>query len=181
LQRNLSRRALTGAEVDLAASIFADSLDCTPVRLTRDSVMAFGAPKALRNTIHLRSDWHHFVGDSLNLTPEGRQTLIHELAHVWQYQNGGLAYIHGSLSAQLVAWARTGSRGGAYRWRDAWQAQHPWMAWNPEQQAQAVEEYASAQWRIADGEGTPMDARTVEMLAENIEKVRRGEGATRFW
>lgn len=178
---DLSRRPLTGEEIATARAIFADSLDCAPVTLTRDSLMAFGAPKALRNTIHLRSDWGHFVGDSLALTPRGRSTLIHELAHVWQFQTGGLAYIHGSLSAQLRAWAKTGSRGGAYRWRDAFEAARPWSQWNPEQQAQAIEEYAGATWRIAAGRGTVMDDRIVELLAGHIAAVRRGEGAARFW
>ena len=56
-------------------------------------MISTGAPKTLGNVIHLRSDWGHFVGDTLDLTEEGRLTLIHEMGHVWQYQNGGLAHI----------------------------------------------------------------------------------------
>ena len=181
MQAIVSRRALTADEIAMAAEIFADSLDCAPVRLTRDSVMAFGAPKVICNTVHLRSDWGHFVGSSLSLTPEGVQTLVHELVHVWQYQNGGLAYISASLSAQLTAWMRTGSRGSAYRWREPLSAGLPWSAWNPEQQAQAIEEYTAAQWRIRAGRGTASDVRTVALLARCVDCVRRGEGAARFW
>jgi hypothetical protein len=181
LQSDSSLRSLSAAELAMAAAIFGTSLDCRPVRLTRDSLLSVGAPKALCNTIHLRSDWGHFVGDTLTLTAEGRATLVHELAHVWQYQSGGLAYIPASLSAQLLAWARTGSRAGAYRWREALDAGRPWAAWNPEQQAQAIEAWAVATWRIEAGVGGAMDAHCVALLAEIIAAVRRGEGAARFW
>ena len=174
-------RGLSAEERALAAEIFADSLVCEPVRLTRDSVMALGAPKAIGNTIHLRSDWGHFVGDTLSLTREGRVTLIHELVHVWQFQNGGLAYIPSSLVAQLSAWLQTGSRGGAYRWRQALERARPWHAWNPEQQAQAVEEFAGSSWRIASGRGTPSDVQIVTLLTPVVAQLRQGEGAARFW
>ena len=106
-------------------------------------------------------------------TARGRATLIHELGHVWQYQNGGLAYIPHSLRAQLVAWLRTGKRAAAYRWQEALQEGIDWARWNPEQQAQAIEAYAVASWR----QGSPFDARTIELLQPYIDKVRRGEGA----
>jgi hypothetical protein len=71
----------------------------------------------------------------------GLGTLIHELGHVWQYQNGGLAYIPLSLIAQLKGFLKSGSRDAAYNWEAADAAGLPWEKWNPEQQASAMEYY----------------------------------------
>lgn len=169
-------RPLSEAECSVARMIFADSLDLEPVRLFRDSPASLFAPMALLNTVHLKSAWGHFEADGRALTERGMATLIHELGHVWQYQNGGLAYLHRSLQAQLLAWWRTGQRGAAYRWQEAVQADLDWVHWNPEQQAQAIEAYATALWR----RGSPFDARTIELLQPHMEQVRRGEGAPRW-
>lgn len=166
-------RPLASNEEAIARSIFSDSLDLAPVRVLRDSPFSVFAPVALLNSVHLKTSWGHFEDDGQTLTARGVATLIHELGHVWQYQNGGLAYIPRSLSAQLVAWVRTGSRGGAYRWQEAIRDGTPWERWNPEQQAQAIEAYATALRR----QGSPFDARTVELLQPYIDRVRRGEGA----
>lgn len=172
----LSIRPLETNEAAIARGIFADSLDLGPVRVLRDSPMSAFAPVALLNSVHLKSSWGHFEDDGQTLTARGLAALIHELGHVWQYQNGGLAYIPRSLTAQLIAWVRTGSRGGAYNWQDALREGAPWCTWNPEQQAQAIEAYATALRRQA----SPFDARTVELLQPYIDMVRRGEGAPRW-
>ena len=75
------------------------------------------------------------------MTEEGLITLIHEMGHVWQYQNGGLAYIPSSLIPQFTAWITGGDRSGAYDWRAAHKAGLPWNKWNAEQQAAAIELY----------------------------------------
>ena len=62
------------------------------------------------------------------------------MTHVWQYQNGGLAYIPLSLIAQLRAAIGKGGRGAAYDWREAIRARRPWEKWNPEQPANLVED-----------------------------------------
>jgi hypothetical protein len=173
----LSMRPLSMAEIGVARQIFAESLDLGPVRVLRDSPASLFAPVALLNSVHLKSSWGHVDGDDGGtLTGRGLRTLIHELGHVWQYQNGGLAYIPRSLTAQLVAWLKTGSRGGAYKWQEALREGTPWAMWNPEQQAQAIEDYATALRR----QDAPFDARTVELLQPYIDKVRRGEGAPQF-
>ncbi|MEL6349973.1 MAG: hypothetical protein AAFV53_43125 [Myxococcota bacterium] len=165
----------------MARSIFADRIRYERVRLTRDRLWATFAPVAIRRTVHLKSSWGHFQGSGLSLTPSGLQTLIHELGHVWQYENGGLAYIPKSLWAQGVAWLRTGDRGGAYRWREPLDAGQPWASWNPEQQAQAIEDFFAAQRRVEMRQRATFDARTLRVLEPCIAKVRRGEGAPRFW
>jgi hypothetical protein len=176
-----ARRRMMADEHDYVREIFQDSLDLDRVRITRDSLVSAGAPKAVRNTVHLKSDWDHFAGDTLDLSEGGRCVLVHELVHVWQYQNGGLAYIPKSLWAQFVGWRRTGGRSGAYNWRAADEAGLPWELWNPEQQAAAVEQYNRCLRRIQSGRERPTDFGDVKRLERYIDFIRTRHGAPRFW
>jgi len=135
------RRSLTSTEKNYAKEIFKDTIDYDKIDITRDSLYAVGAPRTIGNTIHLKSGWSHFEGDTMNLTEAGRLVLIHEMGHVWQYQNGGLAYIPGSLLPQMKAWITGKGRDAAYNWRAAHKEGKPWNKWNAEQQAAAIEDY----------------------------------------
>jgi Domain of unknown function (DUF4157) len=170
-------RALTQDEIDYAHEIYLESVDYTKIRITRDSTLAVGAPRTIGNTIHLKSDWGHFKGDTLDLTEEGMLTLIHEMGHVWQYQHTGLAYIPLSLIAQLRAAVHGGTRTGAYDWHTPHNEGTPWEYWNPEQQAEAIEDYNKFYRKQQDGTITPAEMRELNTLLPYIEKVRRGEGA----
>lgn len=174
------KRLLTTDEIDYARDVFADSVDYAAIRLTRGSLFAMGSPVTLGATIHFKAAWGLFDGDGLELTRRGRQTLIHEMTHVWQYQNGGLAYIPLSLTAQMLAALRGGDRGGAYNWRAAHNGQCPWSRWNPEQQAAAVEDYNKLLRRAHDGTATPAEAAEFAILGDYIGQVRGREGAPRL-
>ena len=174
------RRKLTGPEIQDARDIFQDSIDYAKIEITRDSAYSVGAPRTIGNTIHLKSSWGDFVNDTLDLTDRGKETLIHEMTHVWQYQNGGLAYIPLSLIAQIRASWGKGSRNAAYNWRDAIRTKTPWERWNPEQQAQLVEDYNKALKKIHDKKGTGSDYHTVSLAIPYIKKVQRREGAPSF-
>jgi outer membrane lipoprotein SlyB len=175
-------RALTADEIRYAREIYLDSVDYGRIRVTRDSALAVGAPRTIGNTIHLKSTppWNEFRGDTMDLTDEGRITLIHEMGHVWQYQNGGLAYIPQSVIAQIRAVVSGGDRGAAYDWR----AQHdrgvPWHDWNPEQQAKAIEDYNRLLRIQQAGLATPEDLHVLSILLPYINRVRRREGAPVF-
>jgi hypothetical protein len=67
--------------------------------------------------------------------------LIHELTHVWQYQNGGTSYISLSLSSQILATIRTGSRNAAYDYNLT--PESSFFDFLPEQQGLIVENYYS--------------------------------------
>jgi hypothetical protein len=125
----------------LARDIVRDTVDYSKITITRDSVYSLGAPRTIGNTIYLKSDWGHFDGDTLELTEAGKTVLIHEMSHVWQYQNGGLAYIPSSLLSQLAGTLKGRGAKSAYYWREAHAAGLPWNKWNAEQQAQAIEDY----------------------------------------
>lgn len=143
-------RPLTGRERDQASAIFGAGVNYDAMRIVRGSPLAFFSATAVGNAINLRRD--HFSGDGLELSAVGETVLIHELAHVWQFQNFGWRYIPASLIAQMTAWLRTGSRLNAYRWQDAARAGLAWSRWNPEQQAQCISDYAAALGKLGDAE-----------------------------
>ncbi|MEY2521167.1 MAG: hypothetical protein QOF24_2926 [Verrucomicrobiota bacterium] len=173
-------RKLTAAEITYAKEIFKDTVDYSEITITRDSMISTGAPKTIGDTIHLRSDWGHFKGDTLDLTNEGMETLIHEMGHVWQYQNGGLAYIPESLWAQLKGAIKGGSRDAAYNWREAEKAGIPWEKWNPEQQAAAIEDYNRLLRKSKDGTATVGELSELATLLPYMQKVWKRQGATTF-
>jgi hypothetical protein len=168
-------RSLTGPEKDYLHEIFHDSVDYDKVTVTRDSALSAGAPRTTGNTINLQSD--QFVGDSLDLTPQGLLVLAHEMGHVWQYQNGGLAYIPSSLIPQIVAGLSGQSRNAAYDWRNAVRNHIDWSEWNAEQQAECISDYNEALRRINAGEATLADYETVTLAEPFIALVRERIGA----
>lgn len=174
------KRSLSTTEIAYAKDVFKDSIDCSEVTITRDSMLSTGAPKTLGNTIHLRSDWGHFVGDTMELTQDGLETLIHEMGHVWQYQNGGLAYIPESLWAQFRGFLGSGSRNAAYDWREAHQSGVPWEKWNPEQQASAIEDYNKQLRKSKDGTATLHELSELSTLLPYMQKVWARQGAPHF-
>jgi len=94
-------RALTEAERRDAEAVFGPVLDLEPVRVMRASL--FSGPMALGNVIRIPLEY--FLD---------REILIHELAHVWQYQTRGTEYISNSVYHQLHGLFTTGSRRAAY-------------------------------------------------------------------
>jgi hypothetical protein len=173
-------RKLTPSEIAYAREVFKGSVDYSEITITRDSMISTGAPKTIGNTIHLRSDWGHFNGDTLDLTQRGTETLIHEMGHVWQYQNGGLAYIPESLWAQLKGAITGGSRNAAYEWREPVQKGTPWEKWNPEQQAAAIEDYNKFLRKSKEGKASVAELSELSTLLPYMEKVWARQGAPSF-
>jgi hypothetical protein len=121
-------RALTDGERALAAEVFGDDLDCAPVRIlpapfARAFVPGrwFGRDWIVWPKKTLPAD---FADAPLNL----QATLVHELVHVWQAQQG-VRLLRGKLNA--------GDRPAAYAYplgNDC-----DWVRLNIEQQAMVVE------------------------------------------
>lgn len=179
-RKSTRRRSLSGPEIRYAQGIFRGSVEYGKVVITRDSLFSAGAPKTIGNTIHLKSTppWNHFKEDTMELAEGGWETLIHEMGHVWQYRNGGLAYIPDSLWAQLRAWISSGSRNRAYDWEAAHRQRKPWEMWNPEQQAKAIETYSKLLRKCGSGQ-TGSAAFTV--LETYMHEVWNCRGAPRFF
>jgi hypothetical protein len=124
-------RPLRPDEVALARPIFGRSIDYSRVRLIPGPILEY---RTVANTIRIPSNFT--IGD-----PYMAQTLIHELTHVWQYQQGGTAYISISLGTQLAGFIRTGSRNVAYDYTIS--AGASFFDFTPEQQGLIVENYFS--------------------------------------
>jgi hypothetical protein len=92
---------LTSPERSAAATVFGGSIDLSKVRIVVSPVIA--APVTLGNTIRVPP-----------ATTMPRHILIHELAHVWQFQTKGAAYISDSVFHQTAAFLTRGDRGAAY-------------------------------------------------------------------
>jgi hypothetical protein len=133
------QRGLTADERAYARDVFGDAIDYDQIIVARGGLATTGASRTLGNLIALQDGY--FVGDTLDLTAAGRETLVHEMTHAYQYQTGGWGYAPEALWAQLKSFVTTGDRGGAYDWKPQDAAGVPWEQWNPEQQAQCVEDY----------------------------------------
>ncbi|PSB14558.1 hypothetical protein C7B65_26280 [Phormidesmis priestleyi ULC007] len=174
-------RDLNQAEVNYAAEIFADSVDFSKVGIAKDKWVDY-AVVTLGNVIYFPSKLggtDMFQPGTLELTAAGRIVLIHELTHVWQYQNSGWRYVSGSVLEQLTAQFL---KGDAYDWTTAYENKLPWEQWGVEQQAAAVEEYNASIRRVTfqrkrREKVEDKDIRTVTILRPYIEKLRRKEGA----
>jgi hypothetical protein len=176
-------RPLSQPEKDAAKLIFRESLNMDSVSIRRGSFLSGGdTARTSGNTINLPDSY--FTGKTLNLTPDGSLTLIHELVHVWQYQHGGFSYIESSLVPQAVAGSRGMSRNVAYDWRNADGSGIPWERWNAEDQAECISDYNAAGHRIeADQYPSPpngeqlADIETVTRAEPYLAKLRAGVGA----
>lgn len=165
-------RPLSEAEKWNAHSIFQDNLDYDAITITRGSVAAAGASRTTGNTINLEDGL--FVGDTLELTSQGGEILVHEMTHVWQYQHQGWTYAPEALWAQAKAWWQTGSNNAAYDWESLDTSGVPFEQWNPEAQAEAVEDYNKALQAANAGTATPADFKTLARLKKYIEIIQGG-------
>jgi len=165
-------RPLSTAELADAKVIFGDSLDYSKIVVDGGAVASLGASRTIGNTVHLTPDL--FVSGTSETTTEGKRILVHELTHVWQYQHQGWTYAPKALWAQAKA-AIKGDRDGAYDWRPL--INTPWEQWNPEAQAEAVEDYNRALHNVNDGKGSKADYDTLALLQEFVEKLVAGPAA----
>jgi hypothetical protein len=136
------------------------------------------AAHVVGNTVYMPAS--DFNADG-TLNAGGRDTLMHEMGHVWQNQNGGGDYIHKALLAQAIAAMTGGSRNGAYDWREAVAAGTPFEELNPEEQAEVGHDIGAA--LQGDGAVTagdwrpPLSTSELEFVLDAWGKLRRGEGA----
>lgn len=168
-------RSLTPGEKTYLREIFHDAVDYDRVTITRGSALSAGAARTTGNTINLQDE--HFRADTMELSDSGMLVLAHEMGHVWQYQNGGLAYIPSSLIPQIVAGIQGQSRNAAYDWRNAVRNRIDWSDWNAEQQAECISDYNEALRRINAGTATLADYETVTLAEPYIALVRERIGA----
>lgn len=116
--RGPSARTLTVGETATLRSAFGNGIDLSDVRIVDgpgrnpDAWLAFnvgGNPAITEgNTVYIRSD--HYSGD-LSSSPAGVNTLVHEFAHVNQFQDMGFGSFFGKYAHDLTS---TGDRNKVY-------------------------------------------------------------------
>lgn len=146
-------RPLTDDEVAHLSTVYAESVDLSLVRLVPGRAGVFSLnkrPFTLGNTIYLKNAGGHGV-------------LVHECAHVWQYQHLGGRYTFDALWAQLTV------KPDAYRWTDELdRGREHWRDFNREAQAQFLEDLAEAGlgWFVVAG------VDHTELARETLAEVR---------
>jgi len=162
-------RGLTSEERASLETIYGDSIDYDSVVVREGDIGLFNQddrPLVLGNTI---------------LVPEGRldddgqisgDDLIHEAAHLWQFQHGGIDYIKESIQAQ----GQEGS--GAYEFEDDVLAGKPWDELGPEQQAHLIETAYEQGYFDRPGRSFEINGQdATPYLQEALRQIRAGAGA----
>jgi len=97
-------RALYDWEYEIVHDIFRSGLDASRIRIVETRIM--NAPTTLGNQIRVPPGW--------TFDNDNRPVLVHECAHVWQYQTKGTSYITDSVYHNVSAQIATGNRNVAY-------------------------------------------------------------------
>jgi len=154
-------RRLNQDELEVLKRVYGNGINLSEVRLKEGKAGVFSLPNERRftlgNTIYTNS-----------ALPLERHTLVHEMVHVWQFQQRGAGYIAESLVSQL----RLGVD-ETYTWSHDAQAGTAFKDWNPERQAQLLEDAFEqhffdneATGRVFGKDGTDGSAALREALKE---------------
>lgn len=137
------KRRLTANEVALARTVFGDAIDYDRVRITNRRAFVLGPREksmAPFNTIYLPDDYQpDFGADSVRW---GQSDFIHEMAHIWQRQNGLLLPVKEAV--RLTVKFR-------FKYRDSYDYEldrsKDLLDYNMEQQASIIADYFSLRKR----------------------------------
>lgn len=131
-----SASPLTDREKTIARGVYGDAIDLESVRVVY-------APSATNRPM----TW----GDTIRMPPYqdlSTSTLIHELAHVWQYQTRGSSYISDSMFKQTCAVLAGHDRDKAYEYKIV--DGQSLLDYTAEQQAEILEDYVVSQAKQDD-------------------------------
>lgn len=128
-------RPLTGWEIDLAKSIFGNTIDYRRIRIDELSISGPKQYKFCYVSFYIINSWG----------PMQNSTLIHEITHIWQFQKFGSIYILKALKAQrsLLGY----DYGGVKALKDCQEKGKRFLSFNFEQQGDIVSDY----YRIKNG------------------------------
>jgi hypothetical protein len=153
-------RKLTDAEIAVLKKVYGDTIDYDQVRIKEGFAGVWSLndrPFAHGNTIYMKDNT---ITDAL---------LVHEMAHVWQHQNGGTDFMSEALMSQW--W------GNGYDWEKSVPGTK-WAELEPEQQAKFLE--AAFESGFFDGPGRTFVHNGVDYtdyLKDALKQVRAGQGA----
>lgn len=158
------KRFLTKEEHDLLYQVYCASVQLNQIKIIEGASGVFGftdRPFTMGNIIYMKN------------TSQARwnRTLVHEVCHVWQYQEEGSYYSSEALGAQFYFEAQFQS---AYNWWDPEvnEGNMVWLDWNREAQAAFVEDlWLSGE--VSDNGGPFVLADGVYFTADGITCVGR--------
>ncbi len=129
-------RALTDGERAFLAPLFRDAVDYDAIRVVRGRAFPLQGTRTIVTIGRaIYAPEQVYVADYALATPERRSILVHEVAHVWQYESG-IAVVAGALRAFL---ANGGRYARAYRYQLA--PGRDLIDYGIEQQASILEHY----------------------------------------
>lgn len=130
-------RKLTAQETQAAAKVFGSSINFSLVRIDTHSLLVLVAKKLMHYTKGREFTTFHTINGEEGKIDIG--TLIHELTHVWQYQQAGAIYMPQAIHAQGTAEGY--DYGDIPGLQAAKAAGRGILNFNREQQAQIVEDF----------------------------------------
>jgi len=122
-------RSLSSVEIQLANTVFGSSIDYSGVRLIPNAIASF---VAIGNDIYVPLD---FTLGNIN----DNENFIHELVHVWQYQDSGVDVLSESVRLQVGSAIWFGNSKWAYNYEIG--DYEFFFQYNVEQQAWIVQNY----------------------------------------
>ncbi len=155
-------RKMTGTEMDRAASVFGNSINLELVRIDEHAVFGPSWSHREYTSFHVINGWGGIEA----------ATLIHELTHVWQYQQAGAIYMPQALHAQATGGYEYG---GAVGLKDRKKAGGGLLSFNREQQAQIVQDFyllkhhGEPLFRDAERSDLPLYAHFVKQVSTRTE------------
>jgi uncharacterized protein DUF4157 len=123
-------RPLSGSERTKASSVFGASINLELVRVDQHAVLGPALSKREYTSFHTINGWGGITD----------ATLIHELTHVWQYEQAGAIYMPQALHAQIQLGDAAYHYNGAAGLQAAKTSGQRLTSFNREQQAQIVED-----------------------------------------
>jgi Ca2+-binding RTX toxin-like protein len=128
------QRAMTAKEIEVARSVFGDSINYGLVRMNEHSLM-----NELGGVLSGQGVEAHATGYIINSNGDiSDETMIHELTHVWQYIQDGIIYMPEALDAQF---GEGYDYGGVSDLEAKMAAGQGLSAYNREQQGDIVSDY----------------------------------------
>jgi len=128
-------RGLKPEEITELRKVFGDSVDYSQIRVhdnVKDGLVGSNRAMTLGNDIYMPGDR---TSDSSYAA-----TLVHEMTHAWQSQNGGPDYAAKAIEAQLTG------PGGGYDWEAGVKQGQGWAQLNPEQQGELIQNAYESGW-----------------------------------
>jgi hypothetical protein len=157
-------RKLNDDQIAALKKVYGDSIDYSSVRIKEGNAGLFsltGRAFTHGNTIYIPPN-------DLPLTDD---LLVHEMAHVWQHQNGGTDYMSEALLSQNV--------GDGYDFEKGIREGKSWSELNPEQQAELLQQ-AQLKGFFNPPPGKQFEFRGTnytDYLLAALKQVRAGKGA----